>query len=57
MNTCTEELQYKEKMDRISEHLEELMLNAMLVVLDKIIKRNWQFAAPSDRPKVHDMQF
>lgn len=57
MNTYTEELEYEEKMDRISEYLEELILDAMIVALDKIIKRNWQFAALSDRPKVHDMQF
>ena len=57
MNTYTEKLEYEEKMDRISEYLEELMLDAMLAALDKIIKRNWQFAALSDHPKVHDMQF
>lgn len=57
MNTYTEELEYEEKMDRITEYLEELMLDAMLVALDKIIKRNWQFAALSENPKVQDMQF
>ena len=57
MNTYTEELQYEEKMDRITEYLEELMLDAMLVALDKIMKRNWQYAARSHHPKVHDMQF
>lgn len=44
-------------MDRISEYLEELMLDAMLAALEKIIKRNWQFAGLSHDPKVHDTQF
>jgi aminoglycoside/choline kinase family phosphotransferase len=57
MNSKIEELEYEEKMDRISEYLEELIMDAMLAALEKIIKQNWQFAALSDRPKVHDMQF
>lgn len=57
MNTYTEELEYEEKMDRISEHLEELMLDAMLVALDKIIKRNWQFVNLSNQAQPDKMTF
>jgi len=57
MDTHSEELEYEEKMDRISEYLEELMLDAMLIVLDKIIKRNWQFANLSNQTQPDKMTF
>lgn len=57
MDTHSEELEYEEKMDRISEYLEELMLDAMLIVLDKIIKRNWQFANLSNQTQPDKMIF
>jgi aminoglycoside/choline kinase family phosphotransferase len=57
MNSKIEELEYEEKMDRISEYLEELIMDAMLAALEKIIKRNWQFADFSYHQKAHDMQF
>jgi hypothetical protein len=57
MNPYTEELQYKEKMERISEHLEELMLNAMLVVLDKIIKQNRQLENLSNQAPPEKITF
>lgn len=35
MNTYEENLQYEEKMDRISEELEEMVLDTMIAVLKK----------------------
>jgi hypothetical protein len=43
MNTYEEDLQYEGKMDRISEQIEELMLDAMLAALKKIKDRNLFF--------------
>ena len=40
MNSYEENLQYKGKMDRISEQIEELMLDAMITALKKIKDRN-----------------
>jgi hypothetical protein len=36
-----EQLEYEEKADRICDYLEELILDAMMSALDKIIKRTW----------------
>jgi hypothetical protein len=44
MNTYEEELQYERKMDRISEQIEELMLDAMIAALKKIKDRNLVFS-------------
>jgi hypothetical protein len=40
MSDRNEELVYEEKMDRIAEELEELMLNALLSALRKLQERN-----------------
>jgi len=40
MNSYEEDLQYEIKMDRISEQIEELMLDAMITALKKIKDRN-----------------
>jgi len=40
MDTYEEELQYERKIDRISEQIEELMLDAMIAALKKIKDRN-----------------
>ena len=40
MDTYEEGLQYERKMDRISAQIEELILDAMIVVLNKIRDRN-----------------
>ena len=40
MNTYEEDLQYERKMDRISEQIEELILDAMIAALKKIQDRN-----------------
>ena len=57
MNSCVEKLEYEEKMDLVSESLEELILDALLIALQKITKRNRQFRNRSNPPKVHDIQF
>ena len=57
MNSDKEDLEYEEKMDRISQYLEELILDAMLAALEKIIKRNWQFASLSNRAQPDEMTF
>jgi len=44
MNTYEENLQYEEKMDRISEELEEMVLDTMIAVLRKIRERNFNFS-------------
>ncbi|MCF8084551.1 MAG: hypothetical protein K9M96_15805 [Deltaproteobacteria bacterium] len=44
MNTYEENLQYEEKMDRISEELEEMVLDTMIAVLKKIRERNFDFS-------------
>ena len=43
MNAPEEEMVYEQKMDQITEHLEELILDALLTVLKKIKKRNITF--------------
>ena len=40
MEAYEEDLQYETKMDRISEQIEELMLDAMIAALKKIKNRN-----------------
>jgi len=43
MNPIEEEIAYEEKMDEITAQLEELILDAMIVALEKIRKRNHEF--------------
>jgi hypothetical protein len=45
MNQREEEWIYEQKLDRITEHIEELVLDAMLAALQKIKKRNLFFSA------------
>jgi hypothetical protein len=40
MQDQNEELVYEEKIDRITEQLEELMLDALMAALEKIRERN-----------------
>ena len=54
MNDYDEEMIYEQKLDRITEHIEELVLDAMLAALKKIKKRNLFFSAAEnaqDDPK------
>ncbi len=51
MNSYEEGLQYERKMDRISEQIEELMLDAMITVLTKIKDRNLFYSNVESRPQ------
>ena len=51
MNTYEEELQYERKMDRISEQIEELMLDAMIAALKKIKDQNLFYSNLTTRPQ------
>jgi len=51
MNTYEEDLQYERKMDRISEQIEELMLDAMIAALKKIQDRNLFYSSLTTRPQ------
>ena len=51
MNTYEEGLQYERKMDRISEQIEELMLDAMIAALNKIRDRNLYYSETETRPQ------
>jgi hypothetical protein len=51
MNSYEEDLQYERKMDRISEQIEELMLDAMITALKKIKDRNLFYSSVESRPQ------
>ena len=51
MNSYEEGLQYERKMDRISEQIEELMLDAILTALKKIKERNLYYSDVESRPQ------
>ncbi|MES0447792.1 MAG: hypothetical protein ABUJ92_14765 [Desulfobacterales bacterium] len=51
MNSYEEGLQYERKMDRISEQIEELMLDAMITALTKIKDRNLFYSNVESRPQ------
>jgi len=51
MNTYEEDLEYERKMDRISEQIEELMLDAMIAALKKIKDRNHFYSNVTTRPQ------
>ena len=51
MNSYEEDLQYERKMDRISEQIEELMLDAILTALKKIKERNLFYSSIESRPQ------
>ena len=51
MDTYEEGLQYERKMDRISEQIEELMLDAMIAALNKIRDRNLFDSEIETRPQ------
>jgi len=51
MNSYEEDLQYERKMDRISEQIEELMLDAILTALKKIKERNLFYSSVESRPQ------
>ncbi len=51
MNSYEEDLQYERKMDRISEEIEEIMLDAMIAALKKIKDRNHFYSNVTTRPQ------
>ena len=51
MDTYEEGLQYERKMDRISEQIEELVLDAMIAALNKIRDRNLFYSETETRPQ------
>lgn len=51
MNSYEEDFQYEIKMDRISEQIEELMLDAILTVLKNIKERNLFDSNVESRPQ------
>ena len=57
MGNLQEQLEYEEKADRICDYLEELILDAMMSALDKIIKRNWTLTEISDPYKEDNNRF
>ena len=57
MNRYEEDLQYERKMDRISEQIEELMLDAMIAALQKIKERNMNFAKSLDQSQSDPFPF
>ena len=57
MNTYEENLQYEEKMDRISEELEEMVLDTMIAVLRKIRERNFDFSKSPNQTQSEPFPF
>lgn len=57
MNTYEENLQYEEKMDRISEELEEMVLDTMIAVLRKIRERNFDFSKIANQTQPEPFPF
>ena len=51
MNSYEEDLEYERKVDRISEQIEELMLDAILTALKKIKERNLFYSCVESRPQ------
>ena len=47
-----EEISYEEKIDKITEQLEELILDALIVALDKMRERNQVFSKLLYRSKL-----
>jgi len=57
MNSYEEDLQYERKMDRISEQIEELMLDAIIAALEKIRERNLHFLKSSTQSQSDPFPF
>ncbi len=57
MNSYEEDLQYERKMDRISEEIEEIMLDAIIAALQKIRERNLPFSKLAHRPQSDPFPF
>ena len=57
MNHIDEEICFEQKMDRISEVLEELILNAMIAALEKIKQRNSLFDNIAKKSTADNLRF
>ena len=57
MNSYEEDLQYEAKMDRISEELEEMVLDAMIAALKKMRERHRHFSNISDQTQSDPFPF
>ena len=57
MNHIDEEICFEQKMDRISEVLEELILNAMIATLEKIKQRNSLFDNIAKKSTADNLRF
>jgi hypothetical protein len=57
MNEHEQELAYEQKLDRITEYIEALVLDAMLAALQKIKKRNLLFSAYANTNDDESQQF
>jgi hypothetical protein len=57
MNEHEQELPYEQKLDRITEYIEALVLDAMLAALQKIKKRNLLFSAYANTNDDESQQF
>jgi hypothetical protein len=57
MSENEEDLLYEQKLDRITEHIEELVLDAMLAALQKIKKRNLLFSSMADNTEDDNGKF
>ena len=57
MNASEEEMVYEQKMDQVTEQLEEMILDALLTVLKKIKKRNVTFEKLFNRAQNQLNQF
>ena len=57
MNNIDEKLCFEQKMDRISEALEELVLDAMIAALEKIKQRNLLFEKIAKKGAVNNIRF
>jgi hypothetical protein len=57
MNLIDEKICFEQKMDRISEALEELVLDAMIAALEKIKQRNLLFDNIAKKNAEKNIQF
>ena len=57
MQDPNEQLVYEQKIDRITEQLEELMLDALMAALEKIRERNQLFGRLEKTPSENNPDF
>jgi len=57
MNAYEEDLLYETKMDRVSQELEEMILDAMIAALQKIRERNLHFSKIPDQTQSEPFPF